>query len=86
MTTLSKDFLDALAPAVEPCDLRTGNVSEILDSSINKKNLDADIVVTPTSTEQVSALVRLCAEHGVPRPTGRTYGTGGCRNRSRGRW
>jgi len=45
--------------------VRTGVAAEI-DPGTNPDNLGAGIIVSPASTEEVSAVVRLCREHETP--------------------
>jgi FAD/FMN-containing dehydrogenase len=84
MTTLTSDFLKALAAVVDAGAVRAGNVTETLDPGFDKANLDADVVVFPKSTDQVAATVRLCSEHGVALVPqgGRTGLAGGARSQT----
>ncbi len=66
MHALTGEFLDALRTAVGAAHVATGEAVALLDVGWNPHNLDAGVVVSPASTQEVAAVVRLCAQHGVP--------------------
>lgn len=66
MHALTGEFLDALRAAVGASHVATGEAVALLDVGWNPHNLDAGVVVSPASTQEVAAVVRLCAQHGVP--------------------
>ncbi len=66
MHALTGEFLDALRAAVGAAHVATGEAVALLDVGWNPHNLDAGVVVSPASTQEVAAVVRLCAQHGVP--------------------
>ena len=78
MAELPEGLLDALAAAVGPENLRAGadvNEDHSHDEALTVGWRLPDAVVLPTTTEQVSAVLRLAAEHRVP-VTPRGSGTG----------
>ncbi|MEI7515982.1 MAG: FAD-binding oxidoreductase [Betaproteobacteria bacterium] len=66
MHALTGEFLDALRAAVGAAHVATGEAVALLDVGWNPHNLDAGVVVSPASTQEVAAVVRLCNQHGVP--------------------
>jgi glycolate oxidase len=77
---ISPDFLRALEQVVGADHVRTDPASrQTYGTDGTKRGHPADAVVVPDGSDQVAAIVRLCAEHGiplVPRGAGTGY-TGG---------
>jgi len=61
--TLSKEFLRALEGV---CTIRQGDAVDALDPGFHSDNLAAGVVALPKSTQEVCAIVNLCAAHKVP--------------------
>ena len=66
MNPIDPAALDALRTLLGPGGLRNTDVAGTLDPGITPGNLDAGVVAFPASVEQVAAVVRLCAGHGIP--------------------
>ncbi|MDA0220489.1 MAG: FAD-binding oxidoreductase [Proteobacteria bacterium] len=66
MNPIDPAALDALRTLLGPGGLRSNDVAGTLDPGITPGNLDAGVVAFPASVEQVAAVVRLCAGHGIP--------------------
>jgi FAD/FMN-containing dehydrogenase len=62
---LSAEFLNALRSVVGTANVATGEAVALLNVGWNPHNLDAGVVVSPASTQEVAAIVRLCVKHGV---------------------
>lgn len=58
-------LLEALRGVVGAEHVATGQAVALLDVGWNPHNLDAGIVVSPATTDEVAAVVRLCRAHGV---------------------
>jgi FAD/FMN-containing dehydrogenase len=65
MPAVSAELLSALRDVVGAAHVAVGEAVALLDVGWNPHNLDAGIVVSPASTEEVAAVVRLCVQHGV---------------------
>ena len=65
MSAVPAELIAALRAAVGAAHVATGDAVALLDVGWNPHNLDAGIVVSPASTPEVAAVVRLCAPHGV---------------------
>ncbi len=63
---LPQAFLEALGATVGVGHVATGAAVALLDPGWNPHNLTAGIVVSPANTQEVAAVVRLCAKFGVP--------------------
>lgn len=57
--------LDALRAIVGAANVRTGEAVTAADPGWNPDNFGAGIVVSPGSTEEVAAVIRLCRDHRV---------------------
>ena len=79
MNRLSGTFLDALRAIVGSGNVKMDEAVAAMDYGVAPANLEAGAVVLPETTEQVAAVVRLCAEYEVPLVThgGRTGLVGG---------
>jgi FAD/FMN-containing dehydrogenase len=66
MSTISPSALDELRTIVGAANVRTGDAVAELDPGQRRRNLGAGVVVSPGSTAEVAAVVRVCAGHGVP--------------------
>ncbi|MGB8861088.1 MAG: FAD-binding oxidoreductase [Ilumatobacteraceae bacterium] len=66
MRALPVGMLDQLRSIVGDDHVRTGDRISELDPGQHPGNLGASALVTPTSTSEVAAIVRLCATHHVP--------------------
>jgi len=64
-TAVPAPLLDALRAAIGAAHVATGDAVKLLDVGWNPHNLDAGVVVSPASTQEVAAVLRLCAQHGV---------------------
>ena len=64
-TAVPAPLLDALRAAIGAAHVATGDAVTLLDVGWNPHNLDAGVVVSPASTQEVAAVLRLCAQHGV---------------------
>jgi glycolate oxidase len=77
---LTRDVLQQLTTAVGAGQVRTDDQTRtVYGTDALKRGVPADVVVFPRDTEQVAAIVRVCAEHRipiVPRGAGSGY-TGG---------
>ena len=62
---MQAEFLDALRAIVGSAQVRTGEQVQAMDPGWHPDNLAAGVVVLPSSTAEVSAVVRLCAAHRV---------------------
>lgn len=62
---LPTDFLSDLASAVGAANIRTGAAIAELDPGEEPDNLGASAVVSPATTGEVAAVVRLCVRDGV---------------------
>src|SRR5262249_46722827 len=80
MSVLTTDLIPALASVVGSGYIKTDDASRLAyGTDALKRGRPADVVVLPATTEEVAAVVRLCAEHRmpiVPRGGGTGY-TGG---------
>jgi len=65
MPAVPAELLSALRDAVGGAHVAVGEAVALLDVGWNPHNLDAGIVVSPASTQEVAAVVRLCVQHGV---------------------
>ena len=65
MSAVPAELIAALRAVVGAAHVATGEAVALLDVGWNPHNLDAGIVVSPASTPEVAAVVRLCAQHGV---------------------
>lgn len=63
---LPHGFLDALRALLGAAHVVTGDALAAMDAGWDPANLGASALARPGSTQEVAALVRLCAEHGVP--------------------
>ena len=64
-TSIPAALLQALRQAIGADHVATAEAVALLDVGWNPQNLGAGIVVSPGSTQEVAAVVRLCAQHGV---------------------
>lgn len=62
---LSDALLNAFRDVVGERHLRQGEDVADIDPGWHKQNLDCGVVVSPASTNEVAAIVRLCAKHQV---------------------
>lgn len=62
---LPADFLADLAAIAGTANIRTGAAIAELDPGEDPNNLGASAVISPASTEEVAAIVRLCHRHAV---------------------
>lgn len=62
---LPADFLADLAAIAGTANIRTGAAIAELDPGEDPDNLGASAVISPASTEEVAAIVRLCHRHAV---------------------
>lgn len=61
---LPQPLLDAMRAEVGTQHVRTGAEAD-MDPGTNPDNLGAGVIVAPSSTEEVAAVVRLCSRHSV---------------------
>ena len=64
-TSIPAALLQALRQAIGADHVATAEAVALLDVGWNPQNLGAGIVVSPGSTQEVAAVVRLCSQHGV---------------------
>ena len=64
-TAIPAALLQALRQALGADQVATAEAVALLDVGWNPQNLGAGIVVSPGSTQEVAAVVRLCVQHGV---------------------
>jgi acetyl-CoA acetyltransferase len=64
-TSIPAALLPALRQAIGADHVATAEAVALLDVGWNPQNLAAGIVVSPGSTQEVAAVVRLCAQHGI---------------------
>jgi len=63
----AREFLDAVTTLLGPSHVKTDDVSRLAyGTDALKRGTPADVVVLPGSTQDVAAIVRLCAAHHVP--------------------
>ena len=76
---VSSHLLQQLADIVGPQHLKVGADIDSIDPGWNPHNLDARIMVSPDSTDQIAAIIKACGEHKTPVVTqgGRTGLVGG---------
>ena len=65
LSSVPAELLDALRAAIGADQVATAEAVALLDVGWHPQNLGAGIVVSPGSTQEVAAVVRLCAQHGV---------------------
>jgi len=80
---VSEAALDELRAAVGAANLRAGEAVAALDPGSDPANLGAGVVLSPGSTEEIAAVVRICRRHRVPivPQGGRTGLVGGGRSK-----
>lgn len=64
-STVSTTVLDRLASIVGAAYLLVGDDVAAIDPGWHADNLGAGVVVSPASTDQVAAIVRVCHDHGI---------------------
>ena len=77
--SVSSNLLEQLGDIVGPQNLKIGSGIDAIDPGWNPHNLDAGIMVSPDSTDQIAAIIKACGEYRTPVVTqgGRT-GLVGC--------
>jgi FAD/FMN-containing dehydrogenase len=79
LAMIDPELLEALRVAVGAANLRVGDKVDALDPGAHPDNLKAGIVVSPGATDEVAAVVKLCAARcvGIVSQGGRTGLVGG---------
>ena len=77
--SVSSNLLEQLGDIVGPQNLKIGSGIDAIDPGWNPHNLDAGIMVSPDSTDQIAAIIKACGEYRTPVVTqgGRTGLVGG---------
>ena len=65
MQKISNQIIEDLKARVGKKNLKVGNLSESIDAGMNSGNLDADIILSPTSADELARIIDYCNTNAI---------------------